>query len=56
MVWISAAAGRSNASAHEVASVATASLDDLNDLLPPDVSEHFIGGFREAVVHVWRGA
>jgi hypothetical protein len=44
------------ASAHEVASVATASFDDLNEILPPDLSDHFVGGFREAVLHVWRGA
>jgi hypothetical protein len=44
------------ASAHELASIATASFDDLNDLLPPDVSDQFIGGFREAVLHIWRGA
>jgi hypothetical protein len=45
-----------NASAHELASVATASFDELNAILPPDVSDHFVGGFREAVLHVWRGA
>jgi hypothetical protein len=44
------------ASAHELASIATASFDDLNDLLPSHVSDHFIGGFREAVLHIWHGA
>jgi hypothetical protein len=44
------------ASAHELASIASASFDDLNEILPPDVSDHFVGGFREAVLHVWRGA
>jgi hypothetical protein len=44
------------ASADDLASVATASFDDLNAILPPDVSDHFVGGFREAVLHVWRGA
>ena len=43
------------ASAHELASIATASFDDLSEILPPDVSDHFVGGFREAVLHVWRG-
>jgi hypothetical protein len=44
------------ASADELASMANGSFDDLNDLLPPNVSDHFVGGFREAVLHVWRGA
>ena len=43
------------ASAHELASVATASFDDLNELLPPNVSDQFVGGFREAVLRIWRG-
>src|SRR5262249_52898807 len=43
-----------HASAHELASIATPSLDDLNHLLPPDVSDHFVGGFRDAVQHIWR--
>jgi hypothetical protein len=43
------------ASAHELASIATASFDDLSEILPPDASDHFVGGFREAVLHVWRG-
>jgi len=33
-----------------------ASFDDVAALLPPDVSDKFIGGFCEAVLHVWRGA
>ena len=44
-----------HASAHEIASIATASFDDLNGILPPNVSDHFVGGFREAVLHVWQG-
>jgi hypothetical protein len=44
------------ACAHELASIATASFDDLSEILPPDVSDQFVGGFREAVLHVWRGA
>lgn len=44
------------ASAHELASIATASFDDLNQLLSPDVSDHFIRGFREAILYVWRDA
>jgi len=44
------------AGAHELASLATASFDDLNEILPPGMSDHFVGGFREAVLHVWRGA
>jgi hypothetical protein len=32
------------------------SFDDLSKILPPEVSDHFVGGFREAVLHVWRGA
>jgi hypothetical protein len=45
-----------HACAHELASIATASFDDLNEIFPPEVSDHFVGGFREAVLHVWRGA
>jgi hypothetical protein len=44
------------ASAHELASIATASFDDLGHLLPPDVSDHFVSGFREAVLQIWHGA
>jgi hypothetical protein len=40
---------------HKLATVATSSFDDLTAILPPDVSDHYIGGFREAVLHVWRG-
>ncbi|MET4450114.1 hypothetical protein ABIB10_000183 [Bradyrhizobium sp. RT3b] len=32
------------------------SFDDLSQILPPDVSDQFVGGFREGVLHVWRGA
>jgi hypothetical protein len=32
------------------------SFDDLSQMLPADVSDHFVGGFREGVLHVWRGA
>jgi hypothetical protein len=45
-----------HASSHELASIATASFDDLNEILPPDVSDDFVGGFREAVLHISRGA
>jgi len=41
---------------HNLATVATASFDDVAALLPPDVSDQFIGGFCEAVLRVWRGA
>ena len=44
------------ASAEELMSLVIGSFDDLNELLPPNVSDHFVGGFREAVLHVWRGA
>jgi hypothetical protein len=44
------------ASSHELASIATASFDDLSEILPPHVSDHFVGGFREAVLRLWRGA
>jgi hypothetical protein len=45
-----------HASAQELTSIATGSFDDLSTLLPPEVSDHFLGGFREAVQRVWRGA
>jgi hypothetical protein len=32
------------------------SFDDLSQILPADVSDQFVGGFREDVLHVWRGA
>jgi hypothetical protein len=41
---------------HNLATVATASFDDVAALLPPDASDQFIGGFCEAVLRVWRGA
>jgi hypothetical protein len=44
------------ASTHELASIASAEFDDLCKMLPPDVSHHFVGGFREAVQRVRRGA
>lgn len=43
-------------SSHRLATIAAASFDDLCAVLPPDVSDHFVGGFREAVLHAWRGA
>jgi len=43
-------------SSHNVATVASASFDDVAALLPPDVSDQFMGGFCEAVLRVWRGA
>ena len=45
-----------HASSHELTNIVTGSFDDLSALLPPHVSDHFIGGFREAVQRVWRGA
>jgi hypothetical protein len=44
-----------SASSHELASLAAASFDDLSEILPPDVSDYFVGGFREAVLRLWRG-
>jgi hypothetical protein len=32
------------------------SFDDLSQILRPDVSDDFVSGFRERVLHVWRGA
>ncbi|MET4240739.1 hypothetical protein ABIB07_003966 [Bradyrhizobium sp. RT10b] len=32
------------------------SFDDLNEILPADVTDQFVAGFREGVLHVWRGA
>ena len=43
-------------SAHELATMVAGSFDDLSNILPPEVSDHFVGGFRDAVLHVWRGA
>ncbi|MET4045825.1 hypothetical protein [Bradyrhizobium sp. RT6a] len=45
-----------HASAHELATMVSGSFDDLSQILPPDVSDQFVGGFREGVLHVWRGA
>ena len=39
----------------KLAAMANGSFDDFNEMLPPDMSDQFIGGFREAVLHVWRG-
>ena len=44
------------ASTEELTRLVTGSFDELSELLPPNVSDHFVGGFREAVQHVWRGA
>jgi hypothetical protein len=32
------------------------SFDGLSMLMPDDASDQFVGGFREAALHVWRGA
>ncbi|CUT11100.1 hypothetical protein BF49_2180 [Bradyrhizobium sp.] len=45
-----------HASAHELATMVSGSFDDLSEILPEDVSDYFVGGFREGVLHVWRGA
>jgi hypothetical protein len=45
-----------HATSHEIASMAKASFHDLNEMLPPNVSDRFVSGFREAVLHVWREA
>jgi hypothetical protein len=45
-----------HASSHELATFVSGSFDDISRILPPDVSDHFVGGFREALLHVWRGA
>ena len=45
-----------HAPAHELAIMVSGSFDDLSEILPPDVSDQFVGGFREGVLHVWRGA
>jgi hypothetical protein len=45
-----------HASAHELATMVSGSFDELSQILPPDVSDQFVGGFREGVLHVWRGA
>jgi hypothetical protein len=41
-------------SAHDLATLVGGSFDDVARILPPDVSNHFVGGFREALLHVWR--
>jgi len=45
-----------HASAHELATMVSGSFDDLAKILPQDLSDQFVGGFREGVLHVWRGA
>ncbi|MBR1122483.1 hypothetical protein JQ628_13230 [Bradyrhizobium lablabi] len=45
-----------HASSHELATLVSGSFDDITRILPRDVSDHFIGGFREALLHFWRGA
>ena len=45
-----------HASAHELATMVSGSFDDLSQMLPADLSDHFAGGFREGLLHVWRGA
>ena len=44
-----------HASAHELASIAGDTFDHLSEILPPHVSDQFVGGFREAVQRVCRG-
>ena len=43
-----------HASAHELATMVSGSFDDLSQILPSDTSDHFVGGFREGVLRVWR--
>ena len=45
-----------HAPAHELATMVSGSFDDLSQFLPSDVSDQFVGGFRESVLRVWRGA
>lgn len=45
-----------HATSHELATMVSGSFDDLSLLLPEDFSDQFVGGFREAVLHFWRGA
>jgi hypothetical protein len=40
----------------KLAAMANGSFDDFSQMLPLDTSDQFVGGFREAVPHVWRGA
>lgn len=44
------------ASAHKLATMVSGSFDDLSMLMPDDAPDQFVGGFREAALHVWRGA
>jgi len=53
---IAIAARAEHASAHELATMVNGSFDDLSQILPSDTSDHFVGGFREGVLRVWRGA
>jgi hypothetical protein len=45
-----------HASAHELATMVSGGFDDLSQMLPADLSDHFVGGFREGVLRVWREA
>jgi hypothetical protein len=45
-----------HASSRELTNIVTGLFDDLSALLPANVSDHFVGGFGEAVQRVWRGA
>ena len=45
-----------HASAHELATMVSGSFDELSQILPPDVSDPFVDGFRAGVLHVWRGS
>jgi hypothetical protein len=45
-----------HASAHELATMVSGSFDDLSEILPADAPDQFVDGFREGVLHVWRGA
>ena len=45
-----------HATSHELAAMVSGSFDDLSLLLPKDLSDQFVGGFRETVLHFWRGA
>jgi len=56
VVWSWVAGGRRNPSAHELATLVSGSFNDLSQMLPADLSDHFVGGFREGVLRVWRGA
>ncbi|MCS3897380.1 hypothetical protein CT676_39065 [Bradyrhizobium sp. MOS001] len=45
-----------HASAHELATMVSGSFEDLAQILAPDASDQFVGGFRDGGLHVWRGA